>query len=153
MAQVYRFEEVVVVPAPLSEVFAYLRQPNNLLDIMPKDMKLEVAWPKDKLLNLGDEFTTKMRKNGLPVTWRSRVTHFEQDISFTDIQLGGPFRRWDHTHTVKSVSQGTEVRDEILIEMPLGVLGQFAMWLFVRADLQRTFDHRRAQFLAAFGVN
>jgi ligand-binding SRPBCC domain-containing protein len=151
MAKVYRFHEVVTVPRSPEEVFTYLRQPNNLKQIMPPELRLRIEWPEDRLLSAGDEFWTRMRKNGVPVSWRTRVTHMEPGVSFSDVQLSGPFRRWEHNHTVKPVAGGTEVHDEIEIELPLGVLGQLAMWLFLRSDLERTFAHRKREFLRAFG--
>lgn len=62
---------------------------------------------------------------------------------FRDIQVRGPFRRWEHTH--RFLPDGPEacyLEDEIVYEFPLGRVGQMLAGRFVRRKLERLFEYR-----------
>ena len=63
---------------------------------------------------------------------------------FRDIQLRGPYRRWEHTHTLTPLAGGTRIDDRIDYELPLGPLGEIAHRLVVRPSLERIFRFRAA---------
>ena len=79
----------------------------------------------------------------MPVTWRTRIERWEPPRRFVDVQLSGPFARWEHTHTFREDSGGTRIGDRVDYRMPLGVLGAAAHRLLIGRDLERIFDFRR----------
>ena len=86
----------------------------------------------------------QLRLCGVPFRCKTRIETFEPASYFTDIQLSGPYRRWHHRHEFAAVPGGTEMKDIVDYELPLGPLGVAARWLFVRSALDRIFNYRRA---------
>ncbi len=65
---------------------------------------------------------------------------------FTDVQVEGPFARWEHSHVMESAPDGTSVLlDQIDYELPLGALGDIGGGWFVRRQLEQLFDYRHAR--------
>src|SRR5262249_53346121 len=62
---------------------------------------------------------------------------------FKDVQIEGPFARWEHTHSIEP--DGTDacfLEDRIEYDVPLGAVGRACGGPFVRAMLRRVFDYR-----------
>jgi ligand-binding SRPBCC domain-containing protein len=83
----------------------------------------------------------------LRVLWIARITEFEWDHHFADIQQKGPFKRWHHRHefvvdTRQGVS-GTLVRDVIEYEFGMGPLEALANRLLFEGRLRDTFAQRQ----------
>ena len=86
----------------------------------------------------------------IPASWRTRIESWNPPHGFRDIQLKGPYRRWEHTHTLTAVEGGTLVEDEVTYELPLGPLGRLAHGWLVRPELDRIFAYRRRATEAVF---
>jgi ligand-binding SRPBCC domain-containing protein len=62
---------------------------------------------------------------------------------FRDVQISGPFRSWQHTHTfTPDVSGASIIEDLIEYELPMGWLGVFFGNWFVQRKLKRLFEYR-----------
>lgn len=74
-----------------------------------------------------DEFVT-WRARHLGVTWTmtSQITEWDRPTRFVDEQSRGPFKSFWHEHQFREVDTGTELRDHVRFEAPLGVLGTIA---------------------------
>ncbi len=65
---------------------------------------------------------------------------------FTDVQMEGPFARWEHSHIMEPAPDGTSVLvDQIDYELPMGPLGDIGGGWFVRRQLEELFDFRHAR--------
>jgi ligand-binding SRPBCC domain-containing protein len=88
----------------------------------------------------------------LRAQWIARITEFEWNHYFADVQDKGPFKRWHHRHEFRAEARegmaGTLVRDVIDYEVGFGFLGAIANALLVRRQMQTTFA-RRQQTLPA----
>jgi uncharacterized protein len=74
---------------------------------------------------------------------------YEPGVRFVDVQVEGPFARWEHTHTMEPAPDGSSVLvDEIQYELPLGPIGELAGGAFVATQLEQLFDFRHARTLA-----
>ena len=138
----HRLTASQLVARPVDEVFAFFARPENLGRITPASMRFELL-TDDREMREGLEIRYRIRPLlGIPMTWTTRITGFEPPHRFTDIQLSGPYRRWQHTHTFEAVDGGTLVRDEIEYAVPFGPLADLANALVVRTELERIFRHR-----------
>ena len=62
---------------------------------------------------------------------------------FRDVQLSGPFSRWEHTHSTDPAgSGGCRLTDRIDYQIPLGFIGNLLGGRLIRRQLERTFDYR-----------
>jgi uncharacterized protein YbjT (DUF2867 family)/ligand-binding SRPBCC domain-containing protein len=130
------------IDRPIDEVFAFFSRPENLGRITPRAMGFEQV-STDLDMRAGLEIEHRVRPLlGVPVLWRSRIRSYDPPRSFVDVQVRGPYRRWEHRHTFTSVPGGTRIDDEVEYEVPLGPLGAIAHRLVVRDSLLNVFRHR-----------
>ena len=83
----------------------------------------------------------------LRAQWIARITEFEWNHHFADVQQKGPFKRWHHRHEFVAQSrngvEGTLVRDVIEYEVGLDPLGALANLLFIDRQMRETFARRQ----------
>ncbi|HET8838838.1 MAG TPA: SRPBCC family protein [Flavobacteriaceae bacterium] len=98
----------------------------------------------------GDEMNEGMEINytvrplfGIPIKWKTKITHVEPYRSFTDFQEEGPYKLWNHRHEFIENKEGVLMNDFLIYEMPYGILGNIAHFLFVKKKLKEIFDYRR----------
>ena len=161
MANHLEFEQWV--PFPLERVFAFFSNPENLPRIMPESSSTKLvvikrvpAPPSDpsvadnKAAGVGSTIATSFRLfPALPIRaqWIARITEFEWNRYFADVQEKGPFKSWHHRHEFRAESRngtsGTFVRDVINYDVGFGFLGAMANSIVVRRQMQRTFAGRQ----------
>ncbi len=136
---------------PRRDVFAFFADALNLERITPGFLRFHITTPRPIDMRPGAVIDYRLRLYGLPLNWRTRIEAFEPERSFTDIQILGPYRRWRHQHDFVDVAGGTEVRDVVDYEMPLGPIGGWAQRFFVARSLDRIFAFRRQAVAEIFG--
>jgi ligand-binding SRPBCC domain-containing protein len=131
-------------------VFDFFSSARNLERITPPWLGFRVVTPGEIPMGVGTVIDYRLRVKGLPMRWRSLIAVWEPPFAFEDVMLAGPYRSWEHRHEFEAVAGGTLLRDRVRWSLPLGPLGGLAA-PFVRRDLVRIFEHRRAAVAAAFG--
>ncbi len=140
------------IARPIDEVFRFFAEPRNLGRITPSSMGFEFQ-SDDFEMRDGLDIDYRLRPLlGIPVSWRTGITSYDPPHRFTDVQLKGPYSRWEHTHTFESVEGGTRITDEIVYRLPLGPLGDIAHRLVVRSELERIFRHRAQTIEGVFAM-
>jgi len=138
----HRLSASQLVAAPIEEVFAFFARLENLGRITPAAMGFELLTDDGNLRN-GLEVQYRIRPLlGIPMTWTARIDEVVPATRFVDVQLRGPYARWQHTHTFEAIGGGTIVRDEIVYAVRFGPLGDLVNRLVVRGQLTRIFRHR-----------
>src|SRR5579872_2304383 len=99
------FEASQVFPRPIEEVFAFFRDPANLVRISPPELHMELL-EGPPLVELGSRIAFKGRRWGIPQRMVSEIIAFDPPTTFTDTQVSGPFRKWTHTHRFEAVPEG-----------------------------------------------
>ena len=153
----YRLERVQEVPRPLPEVFAFFADAANLEELTPPSLHFQILTPRPIVMRTGTLIDYRLTLLGVPFHWRTRIETFDPPApgtttaSFSDIQLTGPYARWDHRHEFRAVPGGTEIRDVVDYALPLGPLGSLAHALFVHRQLDAIFAYRRERCGRRFG--
>jgi uncharacterized protein (TIGR01777 family) len=77
-------------------------------------------------------------------SWNSEITSVTPGREFQDVQLAGPFARWEHTHSMRAAptGRGSTLEDSVRYALPLGPLGSLVAGRFVRRKLERMFAYR-----------
>jgi len=84
-----------------------------------------------------------VRIGPVPVPWVAEHRGYVPDRKFEDIQVEGPFARWEHTHRFEPVDSGASlIEDRIEYELPLDPLGSLIGGRAVADRLKRMFDFR-----------
>ncbi len=148
---------------PLESVFLFFANPENLPRIMPAASATKLvalhrvpppAAPAGSLVEtaagVGTAIITSFRIFPLlPIRaqWIARITEFEWNRHFADVQDKGPFKSWHHRHEFQAEARGdvagTLVRDVIDYEVGFGAVGAVVNALFVRRQMQETFAQRQ----------
>jgi ligand-binding SRPBCC domain-containing protein len=94
----HRLSASQFVPRPIEEVFAFFARPENLERMTPASMGFE--WLNDdREMRAGLEMRYRIRPVlGIPMTWIGRITEVQAPTRFVDVQVRGPYRRWEHSH-------------------------------------------------------
>ncbi|HEY7526815.1 MAG TPA: NAD(P)H-binding protein [Candidatus Limnocylindria bacterium] len=130
------------VPRPLDEVFDFFSRPENLARITPPELAFELT-SRDTRMRAGLQIDYRIRPIlGLPARWRTLITEYAPPHRFQDIQLRGPYRRWEHTHTFTASAEATTIHDAVRYELPLGRLGDAFHDRLVRTALDRIWAYR-----------
>lgn len=142
------------VPRPLRETFAFFERPENLPRITPPWLAMRIQTPPPIRMAGGLTIDYTIRVFGLRRRWRSLISEYDPPRSFRDVQVLGPYRRWDHRHRFWPEDGGTVIEDQVAYELPLGPIGSLVNRIAVRRELEAIFDFRQAQIdtlLAAAG--
>jgi ligand-binding SRPBCC domain-containing protein len=128
----------IIVPASLSETFAFFADAVNLERLTPPWLHFSILTPMPVEMRVGLEIAYRITLYGLPMPWRSRIDVWQPGACFVDRQLVGPYRWWRHEHRFEVVPGGTRVVDDV------EYAPRFA-WVsgtLVRRNLRRIFAYR-----------
>lgn len=147
----YRLHRTVVVPGDIATVFAFFKNPRNLEAITPPWLGFRIVFTSDDVVSEGTRIRYRLRIGGIPMSWESRITEYADQAHFADEQVTGPYKRWYHRHSFRSVPGGVEMTDDVDYTLPFGPMGRAVHWLVVRRQLRAIFDYRAKVIIRTFG--
>jgi len=125
-------------------VFGFFSEARNLERITPSWLSFKVLTPGPIEMRPGALIEYRLSVHGAPIRWVTEIESWEENRSFVDRQLKGPYTLWHHTHEFMDLNgTATLVRDRVRYSLPLGFLGEVAHVLFVQRDLDNVFAYRR----------
>ncbi|UAY51243.1 SRPBCC family protein [Ferruginibacter albus] len=122
----------------------FFSSPMNLSKITPKEMNFTVLsnYNEEQIFE-GMIIDYKVSPVlGIPLKWRTKISHVEWNKSFTDFQEKGPYKYWNHFHEFITNKDSVLMKDTVNYELPFGVLGSIAHTIFVRKKLETIFNFR-----------
>ena len=140
-------ERSQVVPVEIDEAFAFFADAWNLEGITPPWLGFRIL-EAPPTLERGSVLVYRLRLFGVPFRWRTEIVEWRPPFGFTDVQLAGPYRRWEHTHRLTPVDGGTEIHDRVLYRLPYEPLAGVLAPVTVRPWLTAIFDYRARQTAA-----
>ena len=143
---IFYFNAEQLLPVDLQKAWAFFSSPDKLALITPPEMDFKTLTRME-----GQEIYTGMRIDykvkpllGIPMHWQTGIIHVQKPFSFTDKQLKGPYRCWEHTHTFTEKDKGVLMQDVVKYQLPFGPLGVIAHSLLVRKKIEALFRYRKA---------
>lgn len=131
-----------IIDAPAERVFRWHAAPGALARLTPPWEKMEVVEPAPGIRN-GDHGVLRVYFGPLPLLWKFEHSDYQEGRQFRDVQTGGPFRRWEHTHLFTPMgANACRLEDRIRYELPFGTPGNFLGGWLIRAKLERAFEYR-----------
>lgn len=138
------FEQVVELA--VDEVFAFHRDPHNLLIILQ-------AWPALRLLHSDGGVEVGCRNwfevdvfGFVPMVLGFEHVVYEPPRRFGERLIHGPFRQFTHYHEFEEHPQGTLIRDVVEVSLPRHYGGELGTRLLVAARVRRVFALRAAGY-------
>jgi ligand-binding SRPBCC domain-containing protein len=148
MARGYQLSARLFVARDLDSTFAFFADAGNLQHLTPPWLDFAVVTPRPIAMRRGTLIDYRIRLHGIPIRWRTEIVEWAPPHRFVDLQLRGPYRLWEHTHTFTAGDGGTYVEDTVRYRP----LGGALVNLFVARDLDRIFRYRQAETLRALDV-
>jgi ligand-binding SRPBCC domain-containing protein len=139
------FESRVWLARPRPEVFAFFAEPTALERLTPAALQLRLVNRSVKMTT-GAVLDFRLRWLGVvPLRWRAFVREWDPPFRFVDVQVRGPFARWEHRHRFLEEGGGTWVEDRVTYRLPLGPLGGVTHALLVKRQLRELWEYRHRQ--------
>jgi ligand-binding SRPBCC domain-containing protein len=113
----------VWVGRPRPETFAFFADPANLAQLTPPALGLRLL-TVTRTMATGAVLDYRLRWYGVPLRWRAYVREYDPPFRFLDVQLQGPYARWEHRHRFLEEGGGTIVEDRVVYRLPLGAVGR-----------------------------
>jgi ligand-binding SRPBCC domain-containing protein len=127
---------------PRPDVFAFFADPRHLGLLTPPRLGLRLLTP-DVTLAAGAVLDFRLRWLGLPLRWRAYIREWDPPYRFVDVQVRGPWARWEHRHRFLEEGGGTWIEDRVTYRLPFGPLGRLAHGLVVRRRLRALWAYRQ----------
>lgn len=148
----YQLHTEQFLPISLDKAWSFFSSPQNLSKITPPELKFKIEsnlQQADIHNGMNIRYTVSPLL-GIPLTWVTEITQVNQPSSFTDRQIAGPYKKWEHTHTFVPVENGVMMYDLVKYQLPFSFLGKFAHWLFVRKKIETIFYYRKEVLTSIF---
>jgi ligand-binding SRPBCC domain-containing protein len=140
------------IAAPAADVFAWHARPGALARLTPPWERVEVLEQHGGIEN-GARVVLRMGRRPLRTRWVAEHRDYIAGEQFRDVQIAGPFARWEHTHRVTPDGRDAcHLEDCIEYVLPAGAVGALGGGGMVRRRLARLFTYRHritAQDIAA----
>jgi ligand-binding SRPBCC domain-containing protein len=140
-------ESRVWVARPRPDVFAIVADPDQRAQLAPPALRLRLR-TEGPVMGPGSVLDYDLRWFGLPVRWRTFMREWDPPFRFVDVQVWGPFARWEHRLQLLAGADATCVEDRITYRLPLGPLGRLLHAVAVRRRLEAAWAYRRARLTA-----
>jgi uncharacterized protein len=129
------------IEAPAEEVFRWHAQPEALERLSPPWEPVEILQRAPGIRD-GDRGVLRVHMGLFKVRWSFEHRDYIEGRQFRDLQISGPFRRWEHTHKMDPQGPSACILTDSIYELPLGMVGNFLAGWFVQRKLARLFKYR-----------
>jgi ligand-binding SRPBCC domain-containing protein len=146
---IHIFRSSMIIPCPVSGVFAFFSDAANLQRITPPELRFQILTPAPIDMGQGARIDYRLQLCGIPFKWSTLITRWEPPYRFVDVQTKGPYRHWAHTHRFSEQKDGTKMTDEVVYQLPLWPLGEITYPL-IRRELSRIFLFREQKVREIF---
>jgi len=133
------------VPITIIKAWEFFSSAKNLARITPPEMDFKILTALDErevYEGMIIDYTVRPLLR-FPVRWQTEICKVEKPSFFTDRQLKGPYRLWEHTHTFIEQENGVLIKDEVKYQLPFGVIGSIFHSMIVRKKIENIFSFRK----------
>jgi hypothetical protein len=139
---IHQLKRELLINKPIHEVFSFFEKAENLEKITPDILKFKIITPLPIEMKKGSLIDYQIKLSGIPMKWRTLIDIYEPPFKFRDIQLKGPYKKWEHLHEFIEKGNQTLMIDTVDYELPFGFIGDLVHKIKVKKQLKDIFDHR-----------
>lgn len=136
------FVQKSAMPVSAEELLAWHGRPGAFERLLP-------PWENIEVIRVAPSLTDGARAElAVPIgpirkRWIAEHHALSEGVGFKDVQVSGPFAKWEHTHRMTPVDAETSwLDDHLQYNVPLGWLGQLLVGALIKRSLNRTFAYR-----------
>ncbi|HTB80376.1 MAG TPA: TIGR01777 family oxidoreductase [Opitutaceae bacterium] len=138
------FSRTSLIARPAAEVFAWHERSGAFERLCPPWERIEVLSRTGGIRD-GGRVTLRMKAGPAWIRWEVGHCDYVAGLQFRDVQLQGPFARWEHLHRIDPAgADACTLTDEIHYRLRGGAAGIFFGRNFVRRKLAGLFAYRHA---------
>jgi len=137
---VQQFSASSFLPYPPDAVFAWHQNSGAFQRLTPPFDPVRLI--RSEGIGPGALAELEMRLGPIPIRWIARHEALDAGVGFRDVQVKGPFARWEHVHAFDPEGSGTRMRDCVTYALPAGAAGSALGGAGVRKKLSRLFAYR-----------
>ena len=138
------------VARPRADVFRFFTDPRNLTRITPPWLGFRIVGTPPAMA-AGAVIDYRLRWLGVPVTWRTFIREYDPPFRFVDVQVRGPYARWEHRHVFLEEDGGTRIEDRVTYRPPLGPIGRVAHAVVIHRQLDAIWRYRERRLAELVG--
>jgi ligand-binding SRPBCC domain-containing protein len=144
-------EQVTFINRPLTEVFDFFSKAENLNLLTPPKLDFKIVTPQPFAMEKGTEIDYQLKFFKVPFAWKTLISDWKTNAYFIDVQLKGPYAKWEHTHLFEEENGGTKMTDTIIYRSPGFIFEPIIHHLFVKRNLYTIFNYRQERCKELFG--
>ncbi|MDQ2719272.1 MAG: SRPBCC family protein [Bacteroidota bacterium] len=140
------------LPVGINDAWSFFSSAKNLAVITPPELDFKIL----SQLNSEDIYTgmlidyTVKPLFGIKLRWQTEICEVDKPMMFTDRQLKGPYKTWEHTHVFIEKENGILMKDAVKYQLPFGILGNIAHAIVVRKKIENIFKYRKEILIKIF---
>jgi uncharacterized protein len=139
------------LPHAPEDIWPYFCDERNLEQLTPPFLNFKVLQKSTHEIGNGTLIDYRLKLNGIPMGWQSRIENWEPGRRFVDTQVKGPYSHWQHAHEFIPLANGTLMRDVVRYRLPFGWLGSTVAGWKVESQVDQIFSYRAARIAERFG--
>jgi len=131
------------IPVPPADLFAWHERPGAFERLTPPWQP--VALECSEGIRDGDRAVLRLGPGPLALRWVAEHRDYVPGRQFRDVQVSGPFARWEHTHTFRphdADRRRSVLEDRVDYALPLAPVAEPLAGAFARRQLVRLFGYR-----------
>ena len=137
-----RFVRRTRLAAPAAEVFRWHARPGALERLTPPWESVELL-ERTGGIEDGSRVVLGRRTGPFRLRWVAEHRDYKEGRQFRDVQVSGPFARWEHTHRIEPDGpDACFLEDDLTYALPLGSMGRWFGGAWVRTKLDHLFTYR-----------
>lgn len=143
--KIYYYKTRQFLSTDINTAWDFFSSAKNLAIITPPELDFKILTDlddKDIYEGMLIEYTVKPLF-GIPLHWQTEIWKIKKPEMFTDKQVKGPYKIWEHTHIFIQKENGILMKDEVKYQLPFGIVGQITNSLLVRKKIERIFNYRK----------
>lgn len=130
------------IAVPGETVFRWHARPEAFEKLTPPWERVEIV-ERTGGIEDGGRLVLRVGRWPLQVLWIAEHCDYIPGRRFRDVQVRGPFARWEHTHLITPDGPGAcWLEDRIEYTLPFAPLSHFLAGWFVQRKLKRLFAYR-----------
>lgn len=141
---IFQYNTEHLLPIDIDQAWDFFSSAKNLARITPPEMDFKILTQlddKEVYEGMLIDYTVKPLF-GVPLQWQTEIFRVNKPDYFTDRQLKGPYKIWEHTHSFIEKENGVLMKDEVRYQLPFGIIGRIAHAIFIKKKVESIFDFR-----------
>jgi ligand-binding SRPBCC domain-containing protein len=134
-------EQHLVIGRPRPAVFAFFADPRHVNHLTPPWLRVRLLRGEARR-QAGAVLDYRVQCFGIPLAMRGFVREFDPPFRFLEVQVRGPFARWEHRHRFLDTGETTLMEDRLVYRLPFGLVGRAVHLLVAQQMMAAAWAYR-----------